>query len=63
MLLPEYGAVPALERVIALENAQDVLSRDVARLDMRIAERPTVKMNEAATQEMWRIRKIEMDRQ
>lgn len=63
VLLPEYGAVRALERVIALENAQDVLSRDVARVDLRIAARPTVKMNEAATQEMWRIRQIEVDRQ
>ncbi|ASM72743.1 MULTISPECIES: cell division protein FtsQ/DivIB [Roseobacteraceae] len=63
VLLPEYGAVRALERVIALENAQDVLSRDVARVDMRLAQRPTLKMNEAATQELWRIRQIEMDRQ
>lgn len=58
ILLPEYGAVQALERVIALQNAQDMLSRDVARIDMRLAERPTVKMNEDATREWWRIRQI-----
>ncbi len=63
VLLPEFGAVRALERVIALENAQDMLSRDVARVDMRLAQRPTVKMNEAATQEWWRIQQIEMDGQ
>ncbi|MCR8826390.1 cell division protein FtsQ/DivIB [Pseudosulfitobacter koreensis] len=63
VLLPEFGAVRALERVIALENAQDVLTRDVARVDMRLAQRPTVKMNEFATQEWWRIRQIELDGQ
>ncbi|UOA27710.1 cell division protein FtsQ/DivIB [Pseudosulfitobacter sp. DSM 107133] len=63
VLLPEEGAVSALERVIALENAQDLLTRDVARVDMRLAQRPTVKMNEAATQEWWRIRQIEMNGQ
>jgi cell division protein FtsQ len=44
--------------VIALEGAQDVLSRDVARIDMRLYGRPTVKMNNDATQELWRIRQL-----
>jgi cell division protein FtsQ len=56
--LPTTGAVTALERVIALEGAQDVLSRDVARIDMRLSGRPTVKMNDEATQELWRIRQL-----
>lgn len=63
ILLPEAGAVRALERVIALEGAQDVLSRDVARVDMRLAKRPTVRMNKAATQEWWRIKEIELNGQ
>tara|TARA_R100000789_G_scaffold8056_1_gene12166 strand:+ start:1033 stop:1359 length:327 start_codon:yes stop_codon:yes gene_type:complete len=58
ILLPETQAVQALERVIALEGAQDVLARDVARVDMRLAQRPTVQMNKDATQELWRIRQI-----
>tara|TARA_R110002012_G_scaffold20656_3_gene73023 strand:- start:687 stop:1574 length:888 start_codon:yes stop_codon:yes gene_type:complete len=58
ILLPETGAVQALERVIALEGAQEVLTRDVARVDMRLAQRPTVQMNKEATQEWWRIRQI-----
>ncbi len=45
----------ALERVIALDKAQDMLERDVARVDMRLRQRPTVQMNEAATAEWWRI--------
>lgn len=56
ILLPEQGALAALERVISLEGVQDVLARDVAQVDMRIAARPTVKMNEQATQKWWAIR-------
>ena len=58
ILLPTTGAVAALEHVIALEGAQDVLSRDVARVDMRLNGRPTIKMNNDATQELWRIRQL-----
>jgi len=56
ILLPEVDAQQALERVIALEAAQDLLSRDVARIDMRIAARPTVQMNEHAADEWWNIK-------
>lgn len=58
ILLPEFGGVSALEHVIALEGAQEVLSRDVAVLDMRLSGRPTVKMNNDATTEWWRIRQL-----
>lgn len=58
ILLPTIEAVTALEHVIALEGAQDVLSRDVARIDMRLGGRPTIKMNNDATQELWRIRQL-----
>jgi cell division protein FtsQ len=58
ILLPEAGGIQALERVIALEGAQEVLTRDVARVDMRLAQRPTVQMNKEATQEWWRIRQL-----
>lgn len=56
ILLPEIGAMQALERVIALERAQEVLTRDVARVDMRLTNRPTVKMNEEATAAWWDIK-------
>jgi cell division protein FtsQ len=58
ILLPETNAVQALERVIALEGAEEVLTRDVARVDMRLAQRPTVQMNKEATEEWWRIKQI-----
>jgi len=46
----------ALERVIALEGAQDVLTRDVARVDMRLGKRPTVQMNKDASEAWWDIK-------
>ena len=58
ILLPEKGAMQALERVIALERAPkiEILSRDVSRVDMRLAERPTVQMSEEATLTWWEIK-------
>jgi len=58
ILLPTQAPVRALERVIALDKAQDVLSRDVARVDLRLGQRPTVKMNKNATEQMWRIQQL-----
>ncbi|MGA9252314.1 MAG: cell division protein FtsQ/DivIB [Roseobacter sp.] len=58
ILLPEDGAVEALERVIALDGAQDILSRDIQRVDLRLGARPTVQMSEYATDEWWNIRQI-----
>jgi len=56
ILLPEENALAALERVIALERAQEVLTRDVARVDMRLTDRPTVRMSEDAATEWWQIK-------
>ncbi|WP_298913029.1 cell division protein FtsQ/DivIB [uncultured Roseobacter sp.] len=58
ILLPEIGAVEALERVIALDGAQDILARDVVRVDMRLGARPTVQMSEQATALWWEIKQI-----
>ena len=61
ILLPENAPVQALERVIALSEAQDILERDLAAVDMRIAARPTLRMNKAAVSEWWRIRQLSND--
>lgn len=59
VLLPEQGAVLALERALALDRAEDVLERDVATLDMRDARRPTLRLNPDAMDELRRIRALE----
>ncbi|MFK7763759.1 MAG: cell division protein FtsQ/DivIB [Roseobacter sp.] len=58
ILLPEDAPVEALERVIALDGAQDILSRDIERVDLRLGARPTVMMSEYATKTWWDIRQV-----
>ncbi|KQI69472.1 cell division protein FtsQ [Loktanella sp. 3ANDIMAR09] len=48
LLLPADAPVAALDRIIALHEAQDLLDRDVAIVDMRMPQRPTVRMNPEA---------------
>ena len=63
ILLPEERPVWALERIIALSDVHDMLERDVAVVDLRIAERPTIRMSEEAVKDWWRIREINGDGQ
>lgn len=60
ILLPESGAVRALERVIVLHGAQDMLDRDLASVDMRIAARPTIRLNEHAMEDWWTITQMSL---
>lgn len=55
ILLPEDEPVRALERVIVLNAAHDMLDRDLVAIDMRIGARPTVRLSDYATEEWWRI--------
>ncbi len=51
--LPEEGPVQALERVIAMGQVHEMLERDLSVVDMRLSQRPTIRMNAAAV-EQWR---------
>ncbi|MFB9148380.1 cell division protein FtsQ/DivIB [Roseovarius ramblicola] len=53
--LPARAPVPAVERVVVLDRASDLLERDLVSIDMRLGARPTVRMSEHATGEWWRI--------
>ncbi len=46
ILLPERGAVEALEKLISWDRAEKILHRDFESFDLRIANRPTVRMRE-----------------
>ncbi|MDJ0628775.1 MAG: cell division protein FtsQ/DivIB [Rhodobacter sp.] len=59
ILLPETGAVAALERVIALDHAQGLLARDLSVVDLRNAARPTLRMAPQALEELRRIKALE----
>ncbi|MFN3273135.1 MAG: cell division protein FtsQ/DivIB [Paracoccus sp. (in: a-proteobacteria)] len=44
ILLPETGAVTALEAAIALDRAEDMLGRDIAVVDLRTPSRPVLRL-------------------
>lgn len=58
ILLPEAGAVAALEQVIALDEAQDLLARDVRLIDMRDPNRPVLRLSAHALRELDRLRSL-----
>ena len=60
ILLPEDQPVQALEQVLALDQAQDLLDRDLTVIDMRNPSRPTLRMTPAATEEHRRIKGLEL---
>lgn len=59
--LPETDAAKALDRVMVLHQAQSLLKRDVAVVDMRNAERPTIRMSSEATAALRRVSELEAD--
>ncbi len=61
LLLPEANPVRALERVIVLDEVQEALARDVVAIDMRLAERPTLRMSENAVEEWWQVTKMTVE--
>lgn len=58
ILLPSLNPVRALERVIVLNQGSELLERDVVAVDMRLGERPTLRMTENAVKDWWQIRQI-----
>ncbi|MBF9034512.1 cell division protein FtsQ [Rhodobacterales bacterium HKCCE2091] len=55
ILLPAHGARAELDRLIALDDLQDLLARDVVRVDMRNPERLTLQLTPHALEEMRRM--------
>lgn len=60
ILLPEQDPVAALERVIALDQAQDMLARDLVAVDMRNENRPTIRLADTAVEELRKIKAIKL---
>lgn len=56
ILLPENNPIAALERVIALNKAQDMLARDLTVIDMRNGQRPTIRIADNAIEALLQIR-------
>jgi cell division protein FtsQ len=52
VMLPETGAVEAVERVMALDTAEEMLARDLITVDLRNPDRPTVRLGPQAVETM-----------
>jgi cell division protein FtsQ len=48
--LPEVDIAPALERLVALDRAKNLITRDIVAIDLRLADRVTVRLSDAAAQ-------------
>ncbi|MFY0623627.1 MAG: cell division protein FtsQ/DivIB [Pelagimonas sp.] len=61
ILLPETGAVQALERTIAMDQAINIklMSRDIVAVDLRLPHRPVLRMSDQAAQQMRQIKAFE----
>ncbi|MEL7025657.1 MAG: cell division protein FtsQ/DivIB [Pseudomonadota bacterium] len=57
--LPSQDPVRAVERVIALDRAQDLMARDIAVIDLRNQDRATVRLTADAVSALRAIRLIE----
>lgn len=58
VLLPEVGAHAALARVMALHDADSILSRDLVAVDMRDGRRPILRLTADALYELRRARGV-----
>ncbi|MGA0541632.1 cell division protein FtsQ/DivIB [Neotabrizicola sp. VNH66] len=56
ILLPEDAPVRAIERLLALDQAQPILGRDLVQVDLRHAARPTIRLTPYALTELRRAR-------
>ena len=54
VLLPEKNPVQALERLLALDQAQDLMNRDILTVDLRSNHRPTLRLTPNALAELRR---------
>jgi cell division protein FtsQ len=48
--LPEFGVEHALDQLVALDRDRRILSRDITAIDLRLADRVTVRLSDAAAQ-------------
>lgn len=58
IMLPEIEPLQALLQVMALQQAQDLLARDIVAVDMRNKNRPTLRMAPEAIEELQRIKDL-----
>lgn len=56
ILLPAENPVRALERLLALDQAESILARDITAVDLRLDHRPTLRLSAEAAETLRQIR-------
>jgi cell division protein FtsQ len=59
VMLPEKNPIQALERLLALDHAQDLMNRDILTVDLRSDRRPTLRLTPHALAETRRAQGLE----
>lgn len=59
IMLPQDNPVRAIERLLAIDAAEDLMGRDFTHLDLRNQDRPTIRLSEAALTEFRTIKGFE----
>ena len=59
IMLPAENPVSAIERLLVLDQAQDILARDIAAVDLRIAARPVLRLTPQAQLQLRRAQGLE----
>jgi len=59
VMLPEKNPVQALERLLALDHAQDLMNRDILTVDLRSDHRPTLRLTRKALADIRRAQGLE----
>ena len=52
LMLPEYEAIPALRRIMALQSSEEILERDITAVDFRDPDRTILRIGPFAQSEM-----------
>ena len=60
LMLPEENPVLALEKVIAMDQAEDLLTRSIRAVDLRLMNRPTLQLNKNAIEDFREIKLMQM---
>ena len=53
ILLPEFAAEQAFERVMVLHAVEGLLDRDLSAVDVRLQNRPTIRLSPQARDQLW----------
>jgi cell division protein FtsQ len=48
--LPETGVAAALDRLVELDRQKNLIARDIVTIDLRLADRVTVRLSDAAAE-------------